>query len=260
MLPADVLGRSCTLEYSKHYFFSHLTTKSQIVLRLFEVLMAIFDYKARKLYWGDVNREESKRIRPHLDIAAITWPAEDDAIVKPKDTYGHRVQMWDRGLDEPGLEYTVATRKTRTTKSRTRKRKQSFGDLAYAPAPHSQVSVFMPPHDSETETRSRMAFTKSRRKSQPSVLSQQQESSVPPSAPPANPELARASRSNVIANARGPTDRSTLSSMQGQAQESDDDLLILDRAPPSWKAQYNIKEETVAVKEEPLAVEVRSIF
>ena len=177
--------------------------------------------------------------------------------------------MLDRGLDEPGLQYPVAMNRW---KSKTRKRKRPFdnSDSDYDPAPPSPISVSIPPCDPELERfivtqierfdAIRATVTKSRRKSQPSVLSQEQESPVPLSTPPANPELGRVSRSNIIGDALRPTVRSTLSSMQGQAQESDDDFLILDRAPPSWKARDNIKEETVAIKEEPLAVEVRLLF
>ena len=188
----------------------------------------------------------------------MTWPAKNDAVVKTK--INHRVQVLDRGADEPGLEYGVPAS---YWQSRRGKRKQSFDNSDYERAPPSKSSEFIPPDNSEMEriiTRSPVAVTKLRQKSQSSILSQHRKDPIPPIAPSANRELAGASRRDVITDARLPTVWSTLSNVQGQAQESDDDLLILDQAPPSWKTQNKIKEEAVTIKKEPLAVKVRFLF
>ena len=190
----------------------------------------------------------------------MTWPAKDDAVVKTKADSTHRLQILDRGTDEPGLEYVVLPSHWQ---SRRRKRKQSLDDSDYERAPPLQSSVFIPPNDPEMEriiTRSHVTVTKSRQKSQSSILSEHQKDGVPPITPPANLGLVGVSKRDVIADARRPTVRSTFSSVQGQAQESDDDLLILDQAPPSWKTQSKIKEESAAIKKEPLAVEVCFLF
>ena len=60
--------------------------------------------------------------------------------------------------------------------------------------------------------------------------------------------------------AHTPTTPSTCSRLQTQAQQSDDDLVTLDKEPDSWKSQSKVKQEAVAIKKEPLAVPVRSLF
>ena len=201
----------------------------------------------------------------------MVWSAKDEGIVTIRRRDSTRVRMLSRGSNEPEIECRInpsfwrSTRAVRqpTLRKRKREREQSLSDSDYDPNPRSQNSVPEPVYDSEPErasTRSSVAVAGSRQKSQRTVLPQQQASPVPPRAPPASPKLAGVSRSNVVVGAHAPTTPSTCSRLQNQAQQSDDDLVILDEEPDSWKSQSKVKQEAVAVKKEPLAVPVRSLF
>ena len=161
-----------------------------------------------------------------------------------------------RSAKKPSIHKQVRDRVRKKVRDQ---RAHPFDDLDEDPIPTPQNSTPEPAYDSEPDqpnTGSRVSAVVSRQQSQPPVLPQQQANPVALRAHPASPGLKRKFSSNVMVGAHAPIIRSTGSSSQIKADQSDDDLMILDEAPNSWESQPKVKQDAVVVKREPLAVEV----
>lgn len=76
---------------------------------------------------------------------------------------------------------------------------------------------------------------------------------------PMSPERLGLSRSPNTMGPQAPTPRSSRPSVSVDNEDSDADIKILDSAPPTFNRKHSIKEEKVAIKQEPLPMEVRLI-
>ena len=196
------------------------------------------------------------RVLSHIDPAAMKWSKRNDDIISTPCPRGVRVQVLDRRSNVIVVEYVVRHciwESIRTDIPQVRAQPES-DESDQDPIPTPQKSTSEPASDSDSEqpnTKSRASIAVSPRKSQPAVLPQQQSSLKP----------ARVLWSKAMVGDHAPRTRRTSSSSQKQAQQGDDDLMILDEAPKSCRqSQSKVKQEIVTMKKEPVVVLVRFLF